>query len=62
MAFASSVGSTAKKPTWRTGPAWFCKRPYVLEFLTNRATTWQRTSFVALKALAKEVILVEAKD
>jgi len=35
---------------------------YVLRFLTNRTTTWQRTSFVALKALAKEVVMVEAKS
>ena len=35
---------------------------YVLKFVTNRTTTWQRTSFVALKALAKDVVSVETKN
>lgn len=34
---------------------------YVLRFLTDRTITWQRTSFVALTALAKEVVTVQAK-
>ena len=33
---------------------------YVLRFLTDRTVTWQRTSFVALTALAKEVVAVQA--
>ena len=35
---------------------------YVLRFLTNRTITWQRTSFMALTALASDVIAVEHKE
>lgn len=34
---------------------------YVLRFRTDRKVTWQRTSFVALTALAKEVVTVQAE-
>ena len=47
---------------WGTWLKTESKPSYVLRFLTNRTTTWQRTSFVALMALAKEVVAVEAKN
>jgi hypothetical protein len=34
---------------------------YILRFITDRTITWQRTSFVALTALAKEVVAVQAR-
>jgi hypothetical protein len=33
---------------------------YQLNFKTARSVTWQRTSFVALKALAPDVVLVQS--
>ncbi len=34
---------------------------YILNFKSSRSITWQRTSFVALKALAPEVVSVESE-
>src|SRR5688500_5036470 len=35
---------------------------YTLQFLMNRTITWQRTSLVALTALASDVVAVEHKE
>jgi hypothetical protein len=46
---------------WAT---WVKKEPedrrYLLRFLTDRGTTWQRTSFAALQSLAGGVVAVES--
>jgi hypothetical protein len=37
-------------------------KPYKLRFATNRHITWQKTSFMALKSLAEEVLSIEQVD
>lgn len=37
-------------------------RPYKLRFATNRHVTWQKTSFMALKSLAEDVLTIEQVD
>ncbi len=48
---------------WAT---WLRKEPenrrYELRFVTDRKITWQRTSFAALAALAKGVVVVEQRE
>jgi hypothetical protein len=37
-------------------------KPYKLRFATNRHVTWQKTSFMALKSLADDVLSIEQVD